>query len=239
MGEELKAGAVTVWPSTKNPPELGGEYKWSVQWPQRVIDGAGLMAYEDKLRYLIAHGIGVPPELFEQDVTGGWSGRLIPLLGYYDDQQQNACSLYNAWHEQVGTPLVRWNFGPEAWFTGTVLPLLDLSKIQGQGQPPSGNPPPSSLEGPLPQRSEGLQLATTAKAKLQARLASSLQPAPPKFIPQSLSAISIGEDAHVAGFLVRRIDQTSYRLETPRYVTGATEDIEAHIRREWDMRLFA
>jgi hypothetical protein len=126
-------------------------------------------------------GIGVPPELLQASETGsGYSGREIPLEGYFLGQQLNATAIMEAFVRQVVTPLVRWRFGPDAKFRVKVKSLLETRKAQARGpqQPPGQNPqqPPDDESDPSnvppqnpptngnPKPPGAFRLATEAKA---------------------------------------------------------------------------
>lgn len=159
MAEELRAGAAVALSNEKDDK---GDYKWAVEWPVSAFDVDPLINVSDHWEKLISLGIGVPPELMEASETGsGYSGREIPLEGFFAGQQQNAHAMAFAWKWQIGDPLCKWNHGDDAWFEMEVEPLLmtrmkDLQGLQqpqqpgqpGQqpGQPggeeqPSGQPP--------------------------------------------------------------------------------------------------
>lgn len=146
MMENLKAGAAVAMSSRTDE---SGKYVWDLTPVTNALDVAGLMAYTDSLEKAISLGCGVPPELIEaSEVGSGWSGRAIPLLGFYTVQQSYAEELLDGWYRQIGLPLLRWNFGPQAWCRLAIGDLLKTlmgaykgeggeGEGQGQGQ---GNP---------------------------------------------------------------------------------------------------
>lgn len=110
MAEYMKAGASIGLPSTCYPPDLGGKYKWEVEWPENHFDGGPVLAYVEHLIKMTREGIGVPNELIEAAETGsGYSGRAIPLEGFLQGQQGIANSILNLFVSQVVKPLVLWN----------------------------------------------------------------------------------------------------------------------------------
>lgn len=147
FGENAKAG-VTVAMSSRRDDK--NNYIWDVEWPDHTLDPSALIAYTDNLEKAISLGIGVPPELLEaSEVGSGYSGRAIPMEAFYVGQQSNAENLVTAWYEQIGEPLARWNYGPEAWFKLKVKPLLETKVRQQQaaqarpeGQQPGTAPAP-------------------------------------------------------------------------------------------------
>lgn len=116
MGEQIKAGGTWGLPSVKYPTEQGGDYKWSVDFPDHTIDVQALIAYAKYLADQISYGCGVPPELQQAAETGsGYSGRSIPMESFIAAQQKIANALLHLFIEQILKPLVRWNFGEVKW----------------------------------------------------------------------------------------------------------------------------
>lgn len=163
MAEQAKAGFSVALPGTRDPQ---GEYKWTIRWPDRVINVDSLLGYEASLQKQCSRGVGVPPELIEASDTGsGWSGRKVPLLGFYTGQQKNADNFVRELVKQVAQPLLRWNYGPEAWCEAEceldLPPAITGEQPKEQASPggqvpggqPSGGPqqegaPPGPPDGP-------------------------------------------------------------------------------------------
>ncbi len=196
MSEQIKAGWSAAFPSDRDDK---GNFYWDIEWPDTSLANlSGLLEYEGGLQKQISRGIGVPPELLEAAETGsGWSGRKVPLLGFFQGQQQNARRLVRAIVGQIVEPLLRWNHGPEAWCEVEVE--LDLpsavSGEQPQQQQPAGpqeQPQPGAEaqpEQPAEQQAGGLEsLLPTGGAQL------SREAEPKKYacalfrLPPSLSA---------------------------------------------------
>lgn len=141
IAEYMKAGASVGLPSTSYPAEMGGGYEWEVEWGEVKFDGAPLLAYIKYLIEQIREGIGVPNELIEAAESGsGYSGRAIPLEGFFLQQQRIADAILRMFVEEVLRPLVRWNFG-DVPFEVNVNSLLEtkLAMRQNQGGAPSQN----------------------------------------------------------------------------------------------------
>ena len=139
--ENAKAGASVALPNTRDEK---GNYEWEIDWPDHTINVQSLVEYAKYLEAQISLGIGVPMELLQAADTGsGWSGRKVPMLGFYQGQKRNANAKVTAWKWQIGDPLVAWNFGPDAWFeVGTELVLPGALSEEGQQPPGGGMPPP-------------------------------------------------------------------------------------------------
>ncbi len=177
----LKAGGTVSLSSRRDE---SGQYVWDVQWPQGSLDVSGLMAYTDDLEKAISLGVGVPPELLEaSEVGSGYSGRAIPLEAFYIGQQGNAEFMLLAWYLQIGLPLLRWNYGPQAWGRLKVADLLQtrMKRVQGSGpqKPPEqpGHPPQQQPGRPQPgqqpqrdqdgERKPPTQLSTFDESKIE------------------------------------------------------------------------
>lgn len=168
--EWVKAGAAVGLPSTKYPPEQGGDYKWSLDFPTQSFAGDSILAYIKYLLDQICHGIGVPPELLTSAETGsGYSGRSIPLEAFIQGQQRIADAILHMFIVQVLRPLVRWNFGPQATFDVKVADLLATKRkkngfeedkgkgaqppggeVGQRGEPPAATPQATPPETPIP-----------------------------------------------------------------------------------------
>lgn len=147
MAEQAKAGASTGLPSTKYPNEMGGGYEWEFDWGEVAFNGEPLLAYVQYLISQIREGIGVPNELIEAAESGsGYSGRAIPLEGFFLLQQRIADALLRLFVEQVLRPLVRWNFG-DVPFEVSVKSLLETKLAMRMAQ---GGAPPENQAGAPP-----------------------------------------------------------------------------------------
>lgn len=150
MLEELKAGGSVAMSSRRDEK---GNLLWDVQWPTGSLDVGGLLAYTDDLEKAISLGVGVPPELLEaSDVGSGYSGRMIPLEAFTIQQQSNAEELLAEWYEQIGLPLLKWNFGPSAWARLAVEDLRKTRARMAQAEKGGGpcSPPPPEQGPPKP-----------------------------------------------------------------------------------------
>ena len=138
--ENAKAGAGRCYPNTRDEK---GEFEWQEIWPEHVLDVSALTNHAEYFEKKISKGIGVPPELLEAADTGsGYSGRKIPLQGFYTTQLSNARNIVRAFQRQVIDPLLRWNFGPGHKVDIKVkLVTPEASEGQpGQGAPQQGAP---------------------------------------------------------------------------------------------------
>lgn len=173
MSQNLKAGGSLALPNTR---DANGNYLWEVEWTDSNLTNLdALLSYEDNLQKQISRGVGVPPELFEASQTGsGYSGRIIPLQGFYDGQTQNARDLVRQLVEQVVEPILRWNHGDDAWCEAEVevtLPKIlsgeQPEQAQGAppmpaGMPPGGAPPEGQEQAAPPGEEQGDDLGPLA-----------------------------------------------------------------------------
>lgn len=112
MVEWAKAGAGFTKSTAKYPQSQGGGDKWTIDWPDHVMDVRPLIDAAKYLEDQIMLGMGVPPELVKPGGTGsGYSGRSIPREAFLDGQQKVADAMLQMFVEQVIKPLVMWNFG--------------------------------------------------------------------------------------------------------------------------------
>lgn len=133
--EWAKAGAGFTLSSAQYPPAMGGGDKWSIEWPEHVMDVGPLIKAAQYLEDQIMLGIGVPPELVKAGGTGsGYSGRSIPREAFLDQQQRIADAMLQMFVEQVVKPLVLWNFG-DIPFEVSCKPLLQTQTANKQGEP--------------------------------------------------------------------------------------------------------
>jgi hypothetical protein len=176
IAENMKSGFSAA---LSNERDEEGEYAWQIKWPDRVLTLGPLVDVIKHVLGELAWGIGVPPELIEAaEVGSGWSGRKVPMIGFYTTQLRRARSIVWAWRAQIGDPLVHWNFGPGAKYEiEPVLKIPDVLNPQQPGQPgqagppgaaPGGQPPPpapgpaeaKAQTGGQPPPAPGVQMAT-------------------------------------------------------------------------------
>lgn len=138
--EWAKAGAGFTIPSTTYPASQGGGKKWSVDFPDHVMDVRPLIEGARYLEDQIMLGVGVPPELIKAGGTGsGYSGRSIPREAFLDQQQGIANSILQGFVEQVIRPLVKWNFG-DVPFEVSCKSLLQSQAGDKQGEQQQNGP---------------------------------------------------------------------------------------------------
>lgn len=149
IAENAKAGVSIAVPSGKYPAEQGGGDQWSIDFPTSTLNVSGLLEYNKSLADQILLGIGVPPELLQASDTGsGYSGRNVPKEAFYLSRQGDAHHQVATWREQIGDPLVLWNFGEFAKYQIEIEPLLASQEQQASGAPGGyGANPLASLMG--------------------------------------------------------------------------------------------
>jgi len=149
--QTLKSGAGIALPSTKYPSDQGGDYKWTVEVENPNINLGQLTDRENDMAQKISRSVGWPPELMDAAETGsGFSGRLVPFLNLLNNKTRLVSIATNAWNDQVNSPLLKWNYGPNAWAKFTATPLTEVFKKMGVD--PNNPPGQSSSPGvDLPQ----------------------------------------------------------------------------------------
>lgn len=158
----IKAGGSFTFPNFPGPD---GKPAWRVEWDRTVVDVGPLIEHVKYLKDEISLGIGVAPELLQaSEVGSGYSGRAIPLEGFYLQQQEVAGAILESFLQQILLPLIRWNFGPRAWARVSLKSLLETRLKQNQAAGGKGAPakepapgdnasddgPPSRGARPLP-----------------------------------------------------------------------------------------
>lgn len=160
IAEQAKAGISTAFPSVYDGH---GNPLWKLEWPTSVMSGIGtLLDWEKNLQKQISRGVGVPPELLEASDTGsGWSGRKVPLIGFYSTQLRDARNITRAIVDQIIIPLLRWNWGrhdrkarQDIWCDVAVeleVPaMVSGEQPEQEGQQPEA--PPQPEPGPQPEQ---------------------------------------------------------------------------------------
>ncbi len=180
MIEWAKAGAGFTKPTTKYTQAQGGGDKWTIEFPEHVMDVRPLIEEARYLEDQIMLGIGVPPELVKAGGTGsGYSGRSIPREAFLDGQQRVADAILQIFIEQVVKPLVLWNFG-QVLFEVSVKSLLKTQSDDKQGN--------EQEQG----KQQGKQPNEQGKPPAPSAAKPSQPPAPQA--PQPSPAMSIGEE---------------------------------------------
>lgn len=156
IAEQAKTGCGIGLPTSKYHPDMGGGDKWTLKWPEHVLNVDPVINYLKYLQDQICHGIGVPPELLQaQEIGSGYSGRIIPLEAFLARQQRIADAMLHIFVQQVLAPLVMWNWGPSARFSIKVKDLLQTKRMQQGGEEKGGADnralPPESGQLPGPE----------------------------------------------------------------------------------------
>ncbi len=127
LGENVKSGAAINLPSNRYGPDMGGGFKYEIDFKSPPTN---LQQIEDKiknLKALISFSIGSPTgaKLPKRPKRGAASAAgLFRLQTFILAQQDPVTAIAIAWFNQIGLPLARWNFGARVWARMKVLPLL-------------------------------------------------------------------------------------------------------------------
>lgn len=136
IGESIKFGSVVKMPSLfdDNNNRL---WDFQVETPNTNLDG--ILSYVRYLEEICCDAMGVYPELLRASETGsGYSGRAVPLQGFLQAQQPTVNHYTRTWQEQVCMPLVKWNYGADAWVRITPKSLLKTYWKNAQDTPGGG-----------------------------------------------------------------------------------------------------
>jgi 2'-5' RNA ligase len=199
-----------------------GTKAWEYKEAQALSDVAGVREYPQDLDREMSTGAGIPPEVLEaSEVGSGWSGRLIPLLGYLGTVDELAGLVVES-ADQWLRPLVGVNFGRKSWYEVEPLSLVDeMQQQQGKGgggapQNPAqlfdGKPPPEQ-----PPEQKPLTLSTTLAPDAR----------PPEQPPHRYSSVYV----ELPPALAQRIRQLGMRIPSGDLADrGREEDPHVTIR---------
>jgi hypothetical protein len=134
--EQMQAGAVTTRPSEYDP--VAGKEKWTLTRAVVPSNPQHILQYPKDLDIEEMRGMEIPDEVFMPSDAGttGWSGKSIPMEGFYTGLDRWLIRLVSDVRKQVLMPLVAINFGPKAWFEVRTKPLgLTAMERQEAGKP--------------------------------------------------------------------------------------------------------
>jgi uncharacterized protein (TIGR02996 family) len=138
-----ETGSVYIFTNEVNPANPS-VYAWDYTEPRAQADIAGVRDYPKDLDEEMAKGIGITPEVLEAaDVGSGWSGRLIPLMGFLGGVDELAGLVIEAAMMWL-RPAVEVNFG-RAWLE--VEPFSLAEEVQAQAKAGKGG---TEGENPIP-----------------------------------------------------------------------------------------
>ena len=158
--EYAESGAVYTFTNEVNPSEPG-KYAWDLQEAVAQPDVKGVREYPQDLDKEMLEGIGMPPEVLEAaDVGSGWSGRLIPLIGFLGGVDELAGMLIECFDSPI-RHLVGVNFGKDTYYEVEPQSLAEEVQTAAKGGPGGGegaNPlagmfgggPPKDQPNPTP-----------------------------------------------------------------------------------------
>lgn len=160
LNSELRYSTGISMPSNKYTSEEGGDYKWNMEYKNAGVNLKELADNCDNLEKKISMAIGWPPELAEATESGSWGGREIPFINLLLRCTTHARYKTKQWLELQGLPMVRWNFGWDAWVKIEPISLVEIwrkmSEQSKQAQNPQPAPPPSA---PPPPEGQGAETA--------------------------------------------------------------------------------
>lgn len=124
-------------------PGIPGKFAWEFEPPQAKAEGLGGINENVKdLDNEMLRGAGIPPEVLEaSEVGSGWSGRMIPLMGFFGEIDKHAGLLVEAADNGWLKHAVAVNFGRAAWYEVEPVPLVDQLQQSAQGGAGGGEGP--------------------------------------------------------------------------------------------------
>ena len=137
-----QSGASTFMPNAR---DQNGNREWEIEESQAGQASLDILDYHRILRAEMTEGMGVPNEVIEAASVGsGWSGRQVPLTGYFSTLQAISNSLAFTFNRQVIKPLLHVNFGPNV----PEYELLPKKLVDEPQQFQQDGSPDQSGEGP-------------------------------------------------------------------------------------------
>jgi hypothetical protein len=146
--EQLMAGSVSTRPTELDDK---GNPLWDLKRAQVPPNPQHILQYPTDLDREITRGMEIPDDVMSADNSGAWEGKKVPMTTFLASLDRFAGSILRACKTQALTPLVRMNFGPEAWYDVQHQPLVE--QIMGNGQPqeqPGAAPPMPGGGAPVP-----------------------------------------------------------------------------------------
>lgn len=129
--------------------DANGNRQWEFAQIPNQTGGDAIREHTKDLDGEIAEGIGIPNEVLEMaDGGGGWSGRKIPALAFYQSCDDVAACLIECLVKYAIKPAVEINFGPQEF----QIDNLPLSKTLEEGNPNQkpGQPGQGQQQGQQP-----------------------------------------------------------------------------------------
>lgn len=151
MADRREAGATLVLPSLNQ--EYGG---WEYEPAAGMTIPEGLFQYGDDLRNEKWEGIGVPPEIVQDESGGSFAGRRVPQQGFYSAIQEKSDEQLFDFDEQVLRYLVRLNFGPDADYDVEAVPIIQTLQQEEMGVV-TGKLPGDEEEDPAMMEEDGTE----------------------------------------------------------------------------------
>src|SRR3990172_7064056 len=136
-----ETGSVRLFVNDKHAD--GTSYAWDYKPPEARSDVSGVRDYPKDLDEEMAKGVRITPEVLEAaDVGSGWSGRLIPLMGFLGGVDELAGLVIEAADQGWLRHLVKLNFG-DVWYEIEAQSLAEEVQTQakaGKGGSEGENP---------------------------------------------------------------------------------------------------
>jgi hypothetical protein len=140
--EQMQSGAVTTRPSDVD--QVSGKERWPLTRATVPSNPTHILQYPKDLDVEELRGMEIPDEVFMPSDAGttGWSGKSIPMQGFYTGLDRWTLRLINDLDKQVIRPLVEMNFRAEPFYEIRHKPLgLQAMEQQGEGKSQTGGSP--------------------------------------------------------------------------------------------------
>jgi hypothetical protein len=159
--EGMESGAVLIASNEANPdPGMAGKYAWDFTEAAAQPDVKGVREYPQDLDSEMLEGVGIPRDALEStEVGSGWSGKVIPLMGFLGGVDELAGLAIEAADTGWLRHLVALNFSRDVYYEIEAQSLAEevqqaakSGKGGGEGPNPlagmfTGQPPPAGPPG--------------------------------------------------------------------------------------------
>lgn len=134
IAEQRQAGGTITYPSTV----VDGVAKWRIEDATVSSNPAHILQYPKDLDDEMRHGLEIPDGAINNDGSGAWEGKTLPLAAMYAGLDTWVTQILTDLRKTID-PLVEMNFGPGQEYEICHKPLA-LQAMEQQGEKRQGGP---------------------------------------------------------------------------------------------------
>jgi hypothetical protein len=134
IAEQRQAGGTITYPSTV----VDGVQKWRIEDATVSSNPAHILQYPKDLDDEMRHGLEIPDGAINNDGSGAWEGKTLPLAAMYAGLDTWVTQILTDLRKTID-PLVEMNFGPGQEYEICHKPLA-LQAMEQQGEKRQGGP---------------------------------------------------------------------------------------------------